>query len=335
MTRTVAHADEDQEDRGRLRTVAELLAEARRPKWRLPKLDDVPREEDRRGADVVAIPMSLEAFDLTADSIRMSRPKLGRLYDWRPLELIDRDRQLSTTHLVGVDASTECWCVTSRVIGILGRLAVETRDGVRGLGTPGSGELTRPMLELVERTVRELGIADERMLAIDRHALETRGRWWNEEELAAQQTATMPGRRGSSIDELIRRNRNLIELDLAADAEVGPLLGDGAGLRGAKSVQDWWLIAIRDLGAGATTVHVVGVAASSLEHWVSYPLEWMAPDLSSCRTAYGSDVLGRRASGPPTREALVAIVTVLREWGIEEEYGLDTPTPEELVRDTG
>ena len=322
------------EERGRLRTVAELLAEARRPHAPLRKLDDVPREEDRRGADVVAIPMSLEGFNLTSASIRMSRPKLARIYDWRPLELIDRDRQLSTTHVVGVNASTERWCVTSRVFGVWGRLAVETRDGVRGLGTPGSGELTRAMLDLVERAVRDEGIANERLLAVDRYAPETRGRWWKEDESISRLTTRIPDKDDWSVDRLIRRNRNLIEVDLAADLEVLSLLGGGAGAP-AVSVRDWWLIAIRDLGAGATTIHVVGANSLSSEHWVSHPLEWIALDLSSCRSAYGSHTLGRWASGPPTPDALVAIVVALREWGIDEEYGLDTVTPEEIVRDTG
>ena len=315
--------------RPRPRSVANfLLVRAPGPPSRPARTE--PVVDDHRGSPFAAYPLSLEDYDLGPDRFDLSRPKLGRLYDWRPVVLVDQHRWLATTHVVGVDVDTETWRLTSLIIGTLDRLGIETRDGLHGLGTPGSGALSPAMLDLVAATARAEGIVAVRTLPIDRYAPQTRGRWCREpgtpsEEVRMEQT------RPIALDNLIRRNRHLIELGVARPDEWHPAVGAVEPSGRTPTLKNWWIIALRDLQAGTASLHLLGTRPLQIGGWITSPIVRIAPDLSLCRTQNSLYQLSQPAEALPPTDMLMAVARALREWGIDEEYGLDAVAPEEIA----
>jgi len=278
--------------------------------------------------------MSLKDFGSIPDKLDMSRPKLGQLYDWRPLILAPESEPIGTAHLVGVDAHAEVWRLTSRVIGTMGDLAIETIEGVYGLGTAGTGELTTGMLELVAAVASDQGIEAGRRLPIARYAPETRGRWRDEAGPSPAEGPRMTRTGPITIDGLVRRHRDMIRVGEATPLERQAIAGDIEGGRVDKPYEGWRVIAIRDLREDATTLHVVGRRDLSMGECVSSPLVRISPDETVCATNDGLVGLQGKATGAPTSDCLIAVARALREWGIDQEYGLDAVAPEEIARDT-
>jgi hypothetical protein len=314
-----------------IRTVRELLADYFAPRDRHVPLS-APNEEPRQGADVVAFPLAIEDR-AWPDKFDMHRPQLGFLYDWRLLELVDEDRCLATKHVVGVHHASETWRLSSRIIGSLDTMAIETIDGAYGLGTPGGGELTAGMLDLVALIVREQGIDAERRLPVGRYAPETRGRWRGEAGPAPSEGPRMTRSGPITLDRIVRRNRDLIELGIATPTEQRAITEDIHGAAGTSCVE-WRLIAIRDIRSGAASLHVVGKVHFNPGQWISPPLVGISADERLCATDDGCIGLEQRAAGEPASDGLIAVARALHEWKIGHEFGLDAVTPEEIQRDT-
>jgi hypothetical protein len=324
----------NEEPRGGVRPVAVLLRQHFRPRTSPDPAQQKRAEPDLRGKPLVASAMSLKDFGNVPDKLEMSRPKLGRLYDWRPLILALECEPVGTAHVVGVDTDTEAWRLTSRVIGTMGDLAIEALDGVYGLGTAGTGELTTGMLELVAAVASEQGIEAGRRLPIARYAPETRGRWRDEAGPSPAEGPRMTRTGPITIDRLVRRHRDMIEVGEAPPIEQQILTGAIEPDNVDRPYEDWRLIAIRDLREDATTLHVVGRRHLSAGECVSPPLTRISPDELLCTTGAGPIRLEGKATGAPTPDCLTAITRALREWGLDEEYGLDVVAPEEIARDT-
>jgi hypothetical protein len=134
---------------------------------------------------------------------------------------------------------------------------------------------------------------------------------------------------------LVRRNRELVEVGSATDEETLSLVRAEIGCDGPAEVENWCVVAIRDLTAHTASFHLIGDRRLECEKFVSPPVVAIAKDWRVCVTQSSAIALGHCSVGAPTPGVLIAIAKALREWGIDQEYGLDAVTPEEIQRDTG
>ncbi len=315
-------------------TLAEVLSRRRTSSTPEPKPTPTSNEPDLRGADLVVVPATVDQFGVLPDGLDVRRPKLGVLYDWRPVLLVRRDAGVGSAHIVGVHLEREEWVLTSRIDGAFGSLAVQSLSGIYALGTQGSGDLSAAMCELVRRTVHEFGIAREAALPVDRYAPITRGRMKYEGEPDPSEGPRKSPSSVMSIDDLIRRNRHLVELGIAGHEEIERVTGDVEFDVRSRELTTWRLLAVRDPQTRTTDLRLLGTRPLVPCGWITSSVTALSRDRKLCRTARELFVLDEHLDGPLAREELMVVATFVEESGLAEEFGLDAMLFEEIARDT-
>jgi len=134
-----------------------------------------------------------------------------------------------------------------------------------------------------------------------------------------------------TLDTLIRDNRDRLEIGLATDIETGPLFKDFAPLGVVQGrLKNWRLIAIRDLDAAETTIHLLGTRVIE-GGWITSPVVAVSKDSLVAKTRHSIYELVDRASGPPPTHMLLAVARAVREWGLDAKYGLRCATASEIA----
>jgi hypothetical protein len=149
---------------------------------------------------------------------------------------------------------------------------------------------------------------------------------------ATMKDATMTFDSAITIDSLIRKNRDLIEVDLAtADerASVIDVFVPTGFLCG--QLNDWHAVAIRDVVLKSTSIHLLGKHVIEGRLITSEVLA-ISPDRRVARTADSIYMLGVEADGDPPLDMLPTIADALVRWGFNRIYGLDVMTDDEFAR---
>jgi hypothetical protein len=115
---------------------------------------------------------------------------------------------------------------------------------------------------------------------------------------------------------------NCVEVGFATGSELATVIGvlDGSGTpRG--TIDDWRIIALRELVRVRVTLHAIGRFESS-RTWMTSEIAVLATHESRVRTRNSIYLLGARAAGEPDPALLLHIAFVLRWWGIDARYRL-------------
>ena len=321
--------------RDRRPTLTELLGGKYAPRAPEPKLTPRPREFDLRGVDLAAVPGATDQFGFMQGGISMRARSCGILYDWRPVLLFHRPSGLGTAHIVGVHQEREEWVVTTRILASAETLAAQSRCGVYLLGTPGCGDLSAAMCEVVRRAVYESGIAHEVTLDVGRYAGITRGRFKYEEEPDASEGPRKSPTASLTIDGLARRNGHLTELGIATPEEIEPIVADVRAGDQSTDLTTWRILAIRDPSARTTSLHLLCTRPLCPDGWVSAPVDALSPDRTLCQVGGSVYALGKHFEGPLGPYELMVVTRALRNWHLDEELGLDAVMPEEILHAFG
>lgn len=120
-----------------------------------------------------------------------------------------------------------------------------------------------------------------------------------------------------TLDDIVRRNRDLFEVDFATEAELGAVTG-GVDLfsRPRGRIDSWRVIALRDHVHPVVTLHVLGRFQDS-RAWMTSPVAVMTPERSFVRTRNSLYALGEAAQGEPDITLLLHVAFVLRHWGLD------------------
>ena len=315
-------------------TLVEALSRQRAGSVLKPRPTAQFHEPDLRGADLVVVPTTVDQFPALSGWFDVSRPKSGILYDWRPILLVRRDGGFGSAHIVGVHRDREEWVLTSRIDGALETLAVQSRSGIYGLGTQGFGDLSAAMCEIVRRTVQEFGIGREVTLPIDRYAAITRGRFPYEGEPNPIEGPRKSPSSVRTIDDLIRRNRHLVELAIATPEEIERVIGDVGFDARSRELTTWRLLAIRDPQTRMVDLRLLGTRLLRPCGWITSSVTALSLDRKLCRTSTELFALGQHLDEPLAPHELMVVATFLEESGLAEEFGLDAMLFEEIAGDT-
>ena len=136
-------------------------------------------------------------------------------------------------------------------------------------------------------------------------------------------TIAMAGSSKFAVDRLVRRNRDLLEVEIASEREMTALVRDfvpEGPFRG--KLRNWRLIAIRDFRAKTTKYHFLGTQGLD-GGWVTSEVVAIAPDRLLAQTQDATYELRTRGIGEPPVQMLSTLVGALRSWGYDAAYDLD------------
>ena len=124
------------------------------------------------------------------------------------------------------------------------------------------------------------------------------------------------------LDDLIKRNRDLVSVGLATDTEADALIGDIEDTGSSAVLIDrWHLVAFRIHTAGRHSLHIAGwtSAESSI---VTSDVVALARDRTRAKSLDRIYRLGEARPGEPDLHLLGQIARALRVWGISRYHKL-------------
>lgn len=119
------------------------------------------------------------------------------------------------------------------------------------------------------------------------------------------------------LDDIIRKNRELVELGLSTDDEIQALYAEmPPGLPVKDIVNDWRLISLREKKSGLAQVLLLGRSQNENFAWVTSSIVKIDLNRNCVMTKSGSYYgLGSRGDGEPPREQLMHVCATLHKWG--------------------
>ena len=126
----------------------------------------------------------------------------------------------------------------------------------------------------------------------------------------------------TTLDAIVRRNRDRFEVGFATATELAAVTGDlqTSGIIRSE-ILGWHLIALRDLGQKQMTFHILGHLPGGTS-WITSPVTVIARDYSLVQTANSQYALGRRADAEPDLELVLHVAFSIRRWGLDHAYDL-------------
>ena len=126
----------------------------------------------------------------------------------------------------------------------------------------------------------------------------------------------------TTLDAIVRRNRDRFEVGFATATELAAVTGDIRTQGIIRSeILGWHLIALRDLGQKQMTFHILGHLPGGTS-WITSPVTVIARDHSLVQTANSQYALGRRADAEPDLELVLHVAFSIRRWGLDHAYDL-------------
>lgn len=126
-----------------------------------------------------------------------------------------------------------------------------------------------------------------------------------------------------SLDDIIRENREHVELLLSTEEEISTLVRPIANPPSLKdTIDDWRMISLVDKGQARTSVLLLGNSQKNHSAWITSPVLEVDFDQMVVLTRSGSLYqLGSRGNGQPTRDQLIHVCATLHTWGLGEFLG--------------
>jgi hypothetical protein len=126
----------------------------------------------------------------------------------------------------------------------------------------------------------------------------------------------------TTLDDIVRRNRDRFEVGLATAAELAAVTGglDSPGTPRGR-IDDWRVIALRHRAIHQTTLHLLG-RFEDARAWLTSSVVAMAADHSRVRTRNSFYLHGLPAENEPDVTLLLHVAFVLRWWGLDQRYDL-------------
>lgn len=121
-----------------------------------------------------------------------------------------------------------------------------------------------------------------------------------------------------SLDDIIRKNRNLFALGLASAEEIKALQSEiQPGLPVKDVIDDWRLICLRDLKKGTGIVFLLGDSQKEAVNWMTSTAIRIDLSQNVLATKSGSIyALGTPGVGEPHRDHLIHVCATFHYWGM-------------------
>jgi hypothetical protein len=126
----------------------------------------------------------------------------------------------------------------------------------------------------------------------------------------------------TTLGELVRRNRDRLEVGLATEAELASVTGDlESRIAPVGRIDDWRVVALRDRTVAQTSMHIIGRFQKTRARMTS-DIAVLTPDRACVRTRNSLYMLGEQATGEPDLILLLHVAAVLHWWGVDRQYDL-------------
>ncbi len=124
----------------------------------------------------------------------------------------------------------------------------------------------------------------------------------------------------SSLDDIVRLNRDQVQIGLATLDELTTLEGAIEPGPTLNTIDEWRVVAIRQLGAPPMLSLLGHVVGTSIVRMTS---EIAVLDVARglCRTRNSLYRLGFPGTGEPPREDIICVCAVLHQWGFGKTIG--------------
>lgn len=121
-----------------------------------------------------------------------------------------------------------------------------------------------------------------------------------------------------SLDDIVRRNRELVELRLATRAEIQTLEKSIENLHHEKDlIEDWRLICLSEKKSNRVQLTLLGNSAENKSAWITSSIASIDFKQNIVLTNSGSIYkLGESGQGEPTTEHLMCVCAALHLWGM-------------------
>ena len=140
----------------------------------------------------------------------------------------------------------------------------------------------------------------------------------NDSELSTALEAMIP----KSLNDIIRKNRELVQLRLASEADIFKLQAEILETHPLYILDNWNLIAFDRPGV-ATTVHLIGDVRGESEPRITSLVRAIDMKRQMVMTNSGNLYqMGIRNDGEPNTEKLYLICAYMHQWGIGHELGV-------------
>ncbi|HVS78341.1 MAG TPA: hypothetical protein VHE11_15485 [Steroidobacteraceae bacterium] len=125
-----------------------------------------------------------------------------------------------------------------------------------------------------------------------------------------------------TLDDLVRRHRDRLEIGLATAAELASVSGDVDAVDPPRGrIDGWHIMALRDRVVDSITLHVLGHVEDG-RSWITSDVVVLASNRARVRTRNSLYLLGAQATGAPDLRLVLHAAYALRSWGYDERYDL-------------
>lgn len=126
-----------------------------------------------------------------------------------------------------------------------------------------------------------------------------------------------------SLDDIIRRNRELVELRLATEADIHPLEKEIGNLHPVKDViEDWRLICLSEKETNWVQMMLLGRSTENNCSWITSTVVAIDFKQKAVLTNSGSVyTLGKPGQGEPPMADLMHVCATLHKWGSGDFLG--------------
>lgn len=139
----------------------------------------------------------------------------------------------------------------------------------------------------------------------------------NDSELSTALEAMIP----KSLNDIIRKNRELVQLRLANEADILKLQSEIHEVNPVFILDNWNLIAFDR--PGATTIHLIGDVRGESEPRITNLIRAIDMKRQLLLTNSGNLYqMGTNNDGEPNTEKLYLICAYMHQWGIGHELGV-------------
>lgn len=127
-----------------------------------------------------------------------------------------------------------------------------------------------------------------------------------------------------SLDDIIRKNRDLVQLRLATDEEIFALHQVITPGQPKDVIAEWNLIALHQPAFSNVQIFLLGDVSSSDQQRVTSEVVGIDLDRQLVVTKSGSlyQLIGSPKNGDPDPQQLMCICSVFHEWGFGEKLGV-------------
>lgn len=127
-----------------------------------------------------------------------------------------------------------------------------------------------------------------------------------------------------TLDDIIRKNRELMELGLSTPDEIRALQAEvQQGLPIKDMIDDWHLISLRSKQSGDVKILLLGQSQKENIAWMTSLIVRIDLTQSVIVTQSGSLYgLGSQGAGEPSRGQLIHVCATLHKWGSGEFLGV-------------